>query len=88
MTHERLVLECSSRINLVVGANGSGKSSVVCAICLGLGGQPALMEREDRAAGFIRAGQTRATIEIAVQGEGDYEYLVKTVIDSGGGGGG
>ncbi|RKP15835.1 hypothetical protein ROZALSC1DRAFT_25991, partial [Rozella allomycis CSF55] len=27
-------------MNLVIGANGTGKSTIVCAICLGLGGSP------------------------------------------------
>ena len=27
------------RLNLVIGVNGSGKSSIVCAICLVLGGK-------------------------------------------------
>eukprot|EP00195_Chlamydomonas_chlamydogama_P003753 CAMPEP_0202919294 /NCGR_PEP_ID=MMETSP1392-20130828/75486_1 /ASSEMBLY_ACC=CAM_ASM_000868 /TAXON_ID=225041 /ORGANISM="Chlamydomonas chlamydogama, Strain SAG 11-48b" /LENGTH=108 /DNA_ID=CAMNT_0049612609 /DNA_START=55 /DNA_END=378 /DNA_ORIENTATION=+ len=28
------------RLNLVIGPNGTGKSSLVCALCVGLGGGP------------------------------------------------
>jgi hypothetical protein len=69
MIHSSLTLEPSSRINLIVGANGSGKSSVVCAICLGLGGEPRDMLRESEVSKFVRLGCKTAEIEIIVAGE-------------------
>ncbi|EGW10472.1 Structural maintenance of chromosomes protein 5 [Cricetulus griseus] len=33
---------------MIIGANGTGKSSIVCAICLGLAGKPAFMGRADK----------------------------------------
>lgn len=48
MVHSFIELDCSSRINLILGANGSGKSSIVCAICLGLGGDPGNMNRDGK----------------------------------------
>lgn len=35
-------------LNMIIGANGTGKSSIVCAICLGLAGKPAFMGRADK----------------------------------------
>ena len=52
---------------MVVGANGTGKSTVLNAICLGLGGEPKLLGRADDARGFIKHGKDVATIEIELQ---------------------
>lgn len=35
-------------LNMIVGANGTGKSSIVCAICLGLAGKPSFIGRADK----------------------------------------
>jgi len=32
-------------LNVIVGPNGTGKSSIVCGICLGLAGHPKLLGR-------------------------------------------
>ncbi len=45
MTHQNLEMVPSANVNFLLGANGSGKSSIVCALCLGLGGNPSDMER-------------------------------------------
>jgi chromosome segregation ATPase len=39
-TYDHLELEPGKRMNMIIGPNGSGKSSVLCGICLGLGGKP------------------------------------------------
>ncbi|RKP15528.1 hypothetical protein ROZALSC1DRAFT_3966, partial [Rozella allomycis CSF55] len=55
-------------MNLVIGANGTGKSTIVCAICLGLGGSPNLLGRSKSTVEFIKHGHTSAHIEIHVKG--------------------
>ena len=49
---------------MVIGANGTGKSTILNAICLGLGGDPKLLGRADDLRAFIRHGCTVAKIEI------------------------
>lgn len=51
-----------------VAANGSGKSSIVCALCLGLGGTPKNMERGKSLGEFVLQGRPRAIIRITLQG--------------------
>ena len=41
-----------------------GKSTLVCAICLGLGGSPTSLARMDSLKGFIKEGQVEASIEV------------------------
>lgn len=40
MTYDRVELIPGPGLNLVLGPNGTGKSSIVSAICVGLGGNP------------------------------------------------
>ena len=47
-TYELSVVYPGSNLNMIVGANGTGKSSIVCAICLGLAGKTAILGRGDK----------------------------------------
>lgn len=53
-------------MNMVVGANGTGKSSILSAICLGLGGTPKLLGRADDVRAFVQNGQTVANISVTL----------------------
>ena len=52
--HKNVKVDFGSRVNLVLGPNGNGKSSIVCAIILGLGGKPKILDRGDEITSFIR----------------------------------
>ena len=54
-------------LNMVIGPNGTGKSTLVCAICLGLGWPPILLQRGKEAANFVKNGTQEAIIEIELQ---------------------
>ena len=54
------------RLNVVIGPNGSGKSSILCAICLCLGGSPALLGRADDVREFIAHDMDDSMIEITL----------------------
>uniref|UniRef100_A0A8C6GZ28 Structural maintenance of chromosomes protein 5 n=1 Tax=Mus spicilegus TaxID=10103 RepID=A0A8C6GZ28_MUSSI len=51
-------------LNMIIGANGTGKSSIVCAICLGLAGKPAFMGRADKVGFFVKRGCSKGLVEI------------------------
>lgn len=75
------------RLNVVVGPNGTGKSTILCAICLGLGGQPPLLGRADDARLFIKHEKEEAMIEIELaphvnfNGKRDAIHVIRRVID-------
>jgi chromosome segregation ATPase len=72
------------RLNVVVGPNGTGKSTILCAICLGLGGQPPLLGRADDARLFIKHEKDVATIEIELAPlENGPVHVFKRIIDRG-----
>lgn len=54
-------------LNMVIGPNGTGKSSLVCAMCLGLGYQPSLLGRADKVGQYVKHGSVYAVVEIELQ---------------------
>lgn len=61
---------------------GTGKSTILCAICLGLGGQPPLLGRADDARLFIMHEKEIAEIEIEIAPFPNKEtHIFKRVID-------
>ncbi|KAI4154444.1 MAG: hypothetical protein L6R39_001385 [Caloplaca ligustica] len=51
-------------LNMVIGPNGTGKSTLVCAICLGLGWGPQHLGRAKDVSEFVKHGEQEANIEI------------------------
>ncbi|KAL8826595.1 MAG: hypothetical protein Q9170_007342 [Blastenia crenularia] len=51
-------------LNMVIGPNGTGKSTLVCAICLGLGWGPQHLGRAKDISEFVKHGEQEADIEI------------------------
>ncbi|KAI9845607.1 MAG: Structural maintenance of chromosomes protein 5 [Thelocarpon superellum] len=51
-------------LNMVIGPNGTGKSTLVCAICLGLGWGPQHLGRAKDVSEYVKHGCQEATIEI------------------------
>ncbi|KAL4977925.1 P-loop containing nucleoside triphosphate hydrolase protein [Aspergillus desertorum] len=56
------------KLNMVIGPNGTGKSTLVCAICLGLGWGPVHLGRAKDIGEFVKHGCREATIEIELAG--------------------
>lgn len=52
-TYDYSVVYPGPHLNMIVGANGTGKSSIVCAICLGLAGKTAILGRGDKVSGSV-----------------------------------
>ncbi|TRY71410.1 hypothetical protein DNTS_013707, partial [Danionella cerebrum] len=49
LTYDHSEVFPGAKLNMIVGANGTGKSSIVCAICLGLAGKTSVLGRGDKA---------------------------------------
>lgn len=72
-----------NRLNVVIGPNGTGKSTILCAICLGLGGQPTLLGRADDARTFIMHEKDKAFIEVelAPKHPSDRPDIIRRIIE-------
>lgn len=66
IVYKAMELILSSEFNMIVGPNGTGKSSVVAAIYLGLGGSPSRFGSR-KLHEYVRQGKSRAEIEIELQ---------------------
>jgi chromosome segregation ATPase len=58
-----------ANLNLVLGPNGTGKSSLVCALCIGLGANPKILKRGDHVKTYIMNGKPKAVVEIELYDE-------------------
>ncbi len=67
VTYENAVFHPGPNLNMVIGPNGTGKSSLVCAICLGLGYAASNLGRAAKVGEFVKHGKEDATIEIELQ---------------------
>ncbi|NXU79592.1 SMC6 protein, partial [Oreotrochilus melanogaster] len=71
MCHSMLgPFQFGSNINFVVGNNGSGKSSVLTALIVGLGGKATATNRGSALKMFVRDGETSADISITLRNQG------------------
>ncbi|KAL3686437.1 hypothetical protein R1sor_009011 [Riccia sorocarpa] len=66
------------RLNLVIGPNGTGKSSLVCAICIGLGGEPQLLGRATMIGDYVKRGEESGRTKISLRGNSFDEAVVIT----------
>ena len=55
-------------LNMVIGPNGTGKSTLVCAICLGLASSPSNLGRAKDVGEFVKHGASDAYIELELKG--------------------
>ena len=67
VTYENAEFFPGPNLNMVIGPNGTGKSSLVCAICLGLGWGPNHLGRAQQIGEFVKHNTSDAQVEIELQ---------------------
>ncbi|KAL2003571.1 hypothetical protein VTN02DRAFT_3237 [Thermoascus thermophilus] len=75
MCHEHFYVELGPLINFIVGKNGSGKSAILTAITLCLGGKASATNRGQSLKSFIKEGKESATIIVRIKNQGDGAYM-------------
>ncbi|KAK0729779.1 SMC5-like protein [Lasiosphaeris hirsuta] len=78
VTYEKAKFSLGPNLNMVIGPNGTGKSSLICAICLGLGYPSSVLGRASAFGEFVKHGKDEAEIEIELQRKTvhDQNYIV------------
>ncbi|CAG9820931.1 unnamed protein product, partial [Phaedon cochleariae] len=74
MCHSLLEVNFTNNISIIIGKNGSGKSAILTALIVGLGGKASLTNRGSSVKGFVKAGRQSASIEIELCNEGPMAY--------------
>ncbi|EOD44791.1 putative structural maintenance of chromosome complex subunit protein [Neofusicoccum parvum UCRNP2] len=64
VTYTSAEFQLGPSLNMIIGPNGTGKSTLVCAICLGLGWGPQHLGRAKELGEFVKHGAREAEIEI------------------------
>jgi len=64
VTYTAAEFKCRPSLNMIIGPNGTGKSTIVCAICLGLGFPPTCLGRAKEIGEYVKHGHREAEIEI------------------------
>ncbi|KAK5175055.1 Structural maintenance of chromosomes protein 5 [Saxophila tyrrhenica] len=64
VTYTKAEFHPGPNLNMIIGPNGTGKSTLVCAICLGLGWGTVHLGRAKDLGEFVKHGAKRAEIEI------------------------
>lgn len=75
MCHDHFLVELGPLINFIVGKNGSGKSAILTAITLCLGGKASATNRGQSLKNFIKEGKENATIIVRIKNQGEGAYM-------------
>ncbi|XP_054665958.1 structural maintenance of chromosomes protein 5 isoform X3 [Grus americana] len=79
LTYDVCEVRPGPSLNMIVGANGTGKSSIVCAICLGLAGKPSFIGRADKVALFVKQGCLKGVVEIELSKTPDNIIITREI---------
>ncbi|KAG6815759.1 hypothetical protein H0H87_011596 [Tephrocybe sp. NHM501043] len=74
MCHTFLQFEFGPQINFIIGHNGSGKSAVLSAITVALGGKSNSTGRGNGLKSFIKEGCSAAEVTIVIKNQGEEAY--------------
>ncbi|KAJ5930748.1 hypothetical protein N7466_006241 [Penicillium verhagenii] len=74
MCHEHFSVELGPLINFVTGKNGSGKSAILTALTLCLGGKASATNRGQSLKNFIKEGKDNSNIIVRIKNQGDGAY--------------
>ncbi|KAJ7625351.1 P-loop containing nucleoside triphosphate hydrolase protein [Mycena polygramma] len=77
MCHKYLTFSFGPQINFIIGHNGSGKSAVLSAITVALGGKANSTGRGNGLKSFIREGQAASEVTISLKNQGEEAYKPK-----------
>jgi structural maintenance of chromosomes protein 6 len=70
MCHQYLQVEIGPLINFIIGHNGSGKSAILTALTVCLGGKATATSRASSLKGFIKTGTDKAWLRVKLKNEG------------------
>lgn len=70
MCHQNFNIEFGPKLNFVMGRNGSGKSTILTALMIALGGKTSSTNRGSSLKDLVKKGESSATITVTVRNQG------------------
>ncbi|KAF1765987.1 hypothetical protein GCK72_005941 [Caenorhabditis remanei] len=80
LTYEHTCFVPTASLNMILGHNGSGKSSIICGICLACGGSPKSLGRSEKIIEYIRHGCQEGYVEVTIADEKKGPQTVRLTI--------
>ncbi|KAG9192367.1 hypothetical protein G6011_11101 [Alternaria panax] len=74
MCHEHLTVPLGPLINFIIGHNGSGKSAVLTAIQICLGGKATATNRGQNLKSLIKEGKDHSSVTVRIKNQGSLAY--------------
>ncbi|KAI0682435.1 P-loop containing nucleoside triphosphate hydrolase protein [Cytidiella melzeri] len=74
MCHKYLVFTFGPQINFIIGHNGSGKSAVLSALTVALGGKATITGRGSGLKSFIKEGEEASEVMVTIKNQGEDAY--------------
>ncbi|KAJ3780522.1 hypothetical protein GGU10DRAFT_391209 [Lentinula aff. detonsa] len=67
LTYDYVEFQTGPYLNMIIGPNGTGKSSIACAIALGLNFSPKVLGRAEQISAYVKNGTSDGHIEIELK---------------------
>ncbi|KAI8939595.1 hypothetical protein NX059_003359 [Plenodomus lindquistii] len=74
MCHEHLTVPLGPNINFIIGHNGSGKSAVLTALTICLGGKATATNRAQNLKSLIKEGKDHSVVTVRIKNQGQLAY--------------
>ncbi|XP_076285291.1 structural maintenance of chromosomes 5 [Lasioglossum baleicum] len=81
VTYYKVAVKPGRYLNVIIGPNGTGKSTIVCAIVLGLGGKPSTIGRAVHVSDYVKAGCEQAKIELHLKSERNKDIIITRIFN-------
>ncbi|KAF9981515.1 Structural maintenance of chromosomes protein 5 [Mortierella antarctica] len=81
VTYESCSFTPGPNLNMVIGPNGTGKSTIVCALALGLGWNTNLLGRAKDISEFVKHGSDKGWIEVTLCNRNGSNVVIKRHIN-------
>lgn len=82
MCHEHLTVPLGPLINFIIGHNGSGKSAVLTALTICLGGKATATNRAQNLKSLIKEGKDHSSVTVRIKNQGPLAYKPSQYGDS------
>ncbi|KAF5388335.1 hypothetical protein D9615_000804 [Tricholomella constricta] len=83
VTYDFVEFSVGPYLNMILGPNGTGKSSIACAICLGLNFPPSVLGRAADLNSFVKNGTDEGYIEIELKGrKGEGNLVIRRLLSA------
>jgi chromosome segregation ATPase len=82
MCHEHLTVTLGPLINFIIGHNGSGKSAVLTALTICLGGKATATNRAQNLKSLIKEGKDHSSVQVRIKNQGALAYKPSQYGDS------